>query len=156
MTQKRRFRRPAPALSICFLLAFLLAAGLACAPLRAGESCPPLPPDRAGQLQLAVELEAAAPRPGETLHLRVEVGPLPPRASLWVCDRENRLVGVVAPYGSQARGSGGSYLLPVPAAARGDGKKLELRLRLAQEGAEVRPPTPDELKKIELVAIPRS
>jgi hypothetical protein len=128
--------------------ATLLALWAGCVPgLAIGD---PASPSR-GALTLAV------PRPpatGESLLLRVEVGPLARGALLVVRTAGGTRVGSIAPFGARAREKGGFYTLPLPQKLVATGE-IDLRFEIDQKGAKaVRPPTAKELLGVELVFVP--
>ncbi|MBI1207026.1 MAG: hypothetical protein GC191_07020 [Azospirillum sp.] len=91
--------------------------------------------------------------PGEALWLRVKVGPLPAAAALVVRTADGRAVGAVSPFGGQARRSGGTYFLPLPADAAPSGE-VRLVLTVKHDDAPPRAPTAAEVTRVDLVTVP--
>ena len=88
---------------------------------------------------------------GETASLEVEVGPLPAGTSITVTTAAGEPLGRLSPFGPRAAQAGGSYVVPVPAAAMRDGR-LTVRLLVSVPGAPPRAPTALEVTGVKLTS----
>lgn len=103
-------------------------------------------------------IELAAPRlpnRGEAIEVQVTTGSLPQGARLALITEQGDILGAVAPFGPHAAQSGTTVAVPVPRSALVEGH-VRLKLEVLEPGVPPRSPRPGEVRRIDLVVVPRS
>lgn len=98
-------------------------------------------------------IELVAPRsPGrdDAVEIQITTGQLPRGGRLIVSTERGEVLGAVQPFGAPQ----GTATVPIPNSAVA-GRTVRLRLEVVAPGAAPRAPTPDEVKRLEVLVIPR-
>jgi hypothetical protein len=93
-----------------------------------------------------------AVRSGETLAVRVSVGPLKTHLRIIVRIRNGEIAGTVSPFGAQARQGPAIYTIPLAAGAVKDGV-VRLLVEVEDKNAGTRAPTAEEVRNITLAYV---
>jgi hypothetical protein len=91
----------------------------------------------------------------ETAFVIVQVGAIGRGQEVEVTTAAGQSLGVISPFSVRAGQEAGTYSLPVPATAVGDGR-VSLRLTISQFGAPPRAPTAEEVRSVKLSIGPPS
>ena len=98
----------------------------------------------------------ALPRPpahDEAVHLSVKVGRLPANTRVVVRASTGEVVGAISPFGAEARRSGGTYVIAVPADTVKDGK-VSVQFEVEERGMAARVPRGDEVQSVTVALAP--
>lgn len=99
----------------------------------------------------ALDLTAPSIRSDESIELSVKTGPLARGARLVIMTEKGEILGAVAPFAM--RSAPATSTIPVPRDALVGGQ-VRLHLQVLEPGAQPRPPRPDELEGLEILARP--
>jgi hypothetical protein len=90
------------------------------------------------------------PRPlqaDETAWIEVRVGPIGPGREIDVATATGRTLGAISPFGLRPGRDAGTYAVPVPREAIGDGR-VAIRLTVTGAGGPARAPTTQEVRGV--------